>query len=204
MSHHPSLIAAFDRLDVPADLRALIINHHSEAHRHYHTLRHIDLMLRQLPVDHAHAPEMIAATLFHDIIYDPTRSDNEELSLAMFQSAASRLATPKPLDEPLVFAMILATKSHHFRDDNPEGEAINHLLKADLSILWHPDPQVYAWYAAGVRKEYAFVPEDRFQAARTKILQQLRHDLLNSKQITDTETKTMTLNIAWELRGLGI
>lgn len=171
MSHHPSLMAAFDRLKLPDETRVLIVDHHSEPHRHYHTLRHIGLMLRQIPPCHAFGPEMTAATLFHDIIYDPTRSDNEEQSLAIFQSAADRFEPPEPLDRKLVSAMILATKNHHVQKaGTAQDEAINLLLKADLSILWDPDPEVYAWYAAGVRKEYAFVPEEQFREARAKIL----------------------------------
>ncbi len=200
MSDHPLLIAAFDRLNFPDSTRALVIAHHSEPHRHYHTLRHLDLMLGQVPADHAFAPEMIAATLFHDIIYNPARADNEELSLAMFQSAAGGFAPQKPLDTALVSAMILATKSHHFRDaGTAEDEAINILLKADLSILWHPDPEVYTWYAMGVRKEYGFVPEDQFRKARANILTGLRHDLLRSQQLTSTEAETLKRNVGSEL-----
>jgi len=201
MTDHPSLIAAFDRLEVPGDTRALIIGHHSEPHRHYHTLRHIDLMLRQIPASHAHAPAMIAATLFHDIIYNPARSDNEELSLAVFEASAGQLAPPEPFDRPLVSGMILATKSHHFRGEgSAQDEAVNLLLKADLSILWHPDPEVYAWYAAGVRKEYGFVPEDQFRKARANILAALCNDLLDSKKLTAAEAKMLTRNVGWELR----
>lgn len=200
MSDHPSLIAAFDRLNLPGDMRALIIRHHSEAHRYYHTLRHIDLMLGQIPVAHTFTPEMTAATLFHDIIYDPARSDNEELSLAMFQSAADIFLPSEPLDKRLVEEMILATKSHHFRDERTaQDRAVNLLLKVDLSILWHADPAVYAWYAAGVRKEYGFVPEARFREARAIILMRLRDDLLRSGQLTLAEQGMLKRNIGWEM-----
>lgn len=198
MSDHPSLIAAFERLKVPGDTRGLIISHHSEAHRHYHTLRHICLMLLQVPASHAHASEMIAATLFHDIIYNPARRDNEELSLAMFEEGTA--GQFEALDRPLVAEMILATKSHHFRQEvSMRDEAVNLLLKADLSILWHSDPQVYAWYAAGVRKEYGFVPEEQFREARAKILTGLCKDLLRSEKLTSTQAKLLKRNIGWEL-----
>jgi len=196
MSHPLSLIAAFDRLALPEVVRALVIERYGEAHRGYHTLRHIDLMLRQLPPSHAFTPEMMAATLFHDIIYDPTRSDNEERSQMLFE----RYAFAPGLDRPLVSAMILATRSHRFRAERTEqDEAINLLLKADLSILWHPDPDMYAWYAAGVRKEYGFVPEERFREARAKILIGLRDDLLASDHLTTAEADMLRRNIDWEL-----
>jgi predicted metal-dependent HD superfamily phosphohydrolase len=198
---HPRLSDALDRLDVPDPARALIVERHGEPHRHYHTLRHLDLMLRQIPADHAFTREMIAATLFHDIVYDPVRPDNEELSLATFLSVAGTLAPDAPLDTPLVSAMILATKGHHFRDEHTvEDVAINTLLKADLGILWHPDPQVYEWYAGGVRREYAFVPEAQFREARAKILTALRDDLLGSGKLTSAEAEALRRNTAWELR----
>lgn len=201
MSDYPSLIAALDRLGLPDEMRALIIAHHSEPHRHYHTLRHIDIMLGALPVDHGAAREMMAATLFHDIIYDPKRSDNEERSMEAFEAAVGRFPKSASLDRRLVSSMILATKGHLFRNGGiPEDEAINILLKADLSILWHPDREVYAWYAAGVRKEYGFVPEEQFREARAKILTGLRDDLLQSQQLTSAEARSLVRNVEWEIR----
>jgi predicted metal-dependent HD superfamily phosphohydrolase len=96
--------------------------------------------------------------------------------------------------------MILATKSHHFRrGETMTDDAVNIVLKADLSILWHPDPQVYAWYAEGVRREYAFVPDDQFRNARTKILTTLRDDLLHSGKLTSEERKMLMRNTECEL-----
>lgn len=192
----PFLSEAFERLGLPDRVCAMIVERHGEAQRHYHTLRHIDLMLGQLPASHAFAREMAVATLFHDIVYDPTRPDNEEQSLEMFRAVADRIV----VDAELVAGMILATKGHHFRSEDTAGDqAINMLLKADLSILWHPDSEVYAWYAEGVRQEYAFVPEGHFRAARRGILTGLRDDLLGSDQLTPDEAAALTRNTDWEL-----
>ncbi|MBV1689227.1 hypothetical protein KRR38_16490 [Novosphingobium sp. G106] len=200
----PFLSEAFERLDLADHVRALIAQRHGEPQRHYHTLRHIDLMLGQLPANHAFAREMLVAALFHDIVYNPTQPDNEEQSLAIFLSVAGTIARDAPLDADLISAMILATKSHHFRSEHTAGDrAINALLKADLSILWHPEPQVYAWYAEGVRQEYAFVPDDQFRAARTRILTGLRNDLLGSGQLTMDEAAALTRNTDRELGRLG-
>jgi predicted metal-dependent HD superfamily phosphohydrolase len=197
---YPSLHYAFERLGLPDGVRDMIVERHGEPHRHYHTLRHIDLMLRQLPGDHPFAREMIAATLFHDIVYDPARSDNEERSLACFRAVAGTIAPNAAIDEDLVSAMIMATKSHHFqKGETASDQAINLLLKADLGILWHADPYIYDWYAAGVRKEYAFVPEEQFHAARSRIVIMLRDDLLRSGQLAPEEQRTLRLNIDREL-----
>ena len=197
---HPALDAAFARLAVPVGIRDMIATRHGEPHRHYHTLRHIDLMLRQIPPDHRFADEMIAATLFHDIVYDPTRSDNEERSLESFLSVADLIAPGLPLNHDLIARMIRATKGHRFHGDHgAEDAAIDVLLKADLSILWHPDPQVYAWYAEGVRREYGFVADGAFREARGQILTTLRDDLLASGQLSAAEADTLQRNVGWEL-----
>jgi predicted metal-dependent HD superfamily phosphohydrolase len=137
---------------------------------------------------------------FHDIVYDPARSDNEERSKETFETSVCAFPLSAALDDQLVSAMIIATKGHQFREEgNPNDQAINILLKADLSILWHPDPEIYAWYAAGVREEYGFVPEDTFREVRAKILRGLRDDLLQSQQLTSAEAKSLSRN-EWELR----
>ena len=201
MLDHPLVIAACDRLALPAEARCMVRSRYSEPHRHYHTLRHIELMLGEIPLDALFANEMIAATLYHDVIYDPARADNEEASLALFHSAAASRAWKPPLDEALVSEMILATKGHHFFEGSgPRVDAVNTLLKADLSILWHPDRQVYAWYAAGVRREYAFVPEDRFRQVRARIVEGLCADLLQSGQLDPPAAGTLRRNVAWELQ----
>ena len=197
----PMFNGVLDGLGVPPAVRTLIIERHCESHRHYHTLRHIDLMLRQIPNDHACARELFVATLFHDIVYDPARSDNEEQSLSTFLSVADLLGSGTSLDIPLVSEMILATMSHHFRLEATAGDAaVNLLLKADLSILWHSDLDVYAWYATGVRQEFSFVPEDAFRQARTRILRGLRDDLSRSNRLSMAEAKLLRRNFAWELR----
>jgi predicted metal-dependent HD superfamily phosphohydrolase len=198
---HPLLDEMLDRLEVPASARAMVLERHSEPHRHYHTLRHIELMLQQLPAQHAFWRELTAATLFHDIVYNPGRTNNEELSLGTFQSVARELAPGARLDQALVSAMILATKGHAFRDEATiEDAAVNVLLKADLSILWHPDRQVYEWYARGVRQEYAFVADGPFSEARARILTVLRDDLLRSGKLTAAEAHALRRNSQWELQ----
>ena len=197
---YPVLNGVLDRLGVPRATRGLIIEQHSQPHRHYHTLRHIDLMLRQIPDNHACTREMFVAALFHDIVYDPGKSDNEEQSLSTFLSVAGTIANDGPVDTALVSSMILATKGHQFRDEaTASDQAVNLLLKADLSILWHPDPDVYAWYAKGVREEFSFVPDDAFRKARSRILTELRDDLLRSGKLGPDEANLLLRNTGWEL-----
>jgi predicted metal-dependent HD superfamily phosphohydrolase len=96
---------------------ALLIRY-AEPHRSYHTATHIMFVLRHLH-DLARAqsaatlpsPEVVAAGLYHDAIYDPKVDTNEALSAAL---AARDLAdigwSTQRCDS--VAAMIIATAGH--------------------------------------------------------------------------------------------
>src|SRR5215218_2826870 len=82
---------AWRRLWPSADAAAMrgvfeaLVAEYSRPQRHYHNLRHVADCLRELePVQQAcEQPGAVrAALLFHDVVYDPTRSDNEERSAA--------------------------------------------------------------------------------------------------------------------------
>src|SRR4051812_6609799 len=65
-------------LDLVAVLKA-----YGEPTRHYHNVRHIAQCLRELPPvwSNCRRPHAVSvALIFHDVVYDPTRDDNEERS----------------------------------------------------------------------------------------------------------------------------
>ncbi|EAN88867.1 hd phosphohydrolase family protein [Trypanosoma cruzi] len=86
-----------------------IVARYTEPQRHYHTMTHLEEMLgclarfqseapvaHRLPAEGARRLVVELAIFFHDAVYDPRRSDNEERSAAWFQSfwdEARRLAT---------------------------------------------------------------------------------------------------------------
>lgn len=115
--------------DVYASLDAA----YSEAARHYHTGEHIDDCLTQLDivVDLAAAPEEIELALwFHDAVYRPTSSRNEEKSAVW----AQRFLHSFGADESKcrrVCEHILATR--HGADSLTGDTAI--VVDIDLSIL---------------------------------------------------------------------
>ncbi|ESL07679.1 hypothetical protein TRSC58_04628 [Trypanosoma rangeli SC58] len=98
LRQHPSDAAA---AIVPARelFEKFIVTRYTEPQRHYHTLTHLEEMLgclarfqseapmaHRLPAAGAQRIVVELATLFHDAVYDPRRSDNEECSAAWFQS----------------------------------------------------------------------------------------------------------------------
>ena len=67
---------------------------YSAPNRHYHNLAHIQDCLDQLArVDGLSASEraiLEAAIWWHDVVYDPARSDNEELSAQLAERISAR------------------------------------------------------------------------------------------------------------------
>jgi predicted metal-dependent HD superfamily phosphohydrolase len=143
----------------------------AEPHRRYHTTDHLLAVL-----DHAEAlaayaetPDAVLfAAWFHDAVYRPDRSENEERSAAL----AERALTEAGVDEALVAEvarLVRLTTDHDPVPGDRNGEV---LCDADLAML-AGSPQGYAAYAAAVREEYAFVPDDAFRTGRAEVLRQL-------------------------------
>jgi predicted metal-dependent HD superfamily phosphohydrolase len=184
----------FDRLGLKPNLQAFLIEELTAPHRHYHNLGHIALMIRSLEerafkTTSYHFPELILAALFHDIVYDATRSDNEEASAATYRIWMSGT----DFDHNWVEDLILRTKTHDLRTTSSD---ICLFLLADLEILWSP-PTTYAWYARGVRKEYAHVPAQAYRDGRAKVLDHL-HEKIKSPNISPLCERLFTTNIHWE------
>lgn len=117
---------------------------YTEPHRHYHGLSHIDALATALEPLKSRLEDPDAALLalvYHDIVYDPARADNEERS-------ADRLASDVA-DSARAQRHILATK-HHNSDDDPDT---NLVLDLDMGILGASWP-AYLTYAQGVFREY--------------------------------------------------
>jgi predicted metal-dependent HD superfamily phosphohydrolase len=142
---------------------------HSEPNRHYHTLEHLAEMFKVAgkPADAANDPAAVQfAVWFHDAVYDPRATDNEERSAALAIELLSPLGVPA---ETLrhVAVMIRATARTAVGEVDADTAV---LLDADLAIL-SAEERRYARYAADVRKEYAWVEDAAYRAGRTNVLE---------------------------------
>ncbi len=139
--------------------------------RYYHNLGHIQLMLGTVDRMKWLATDFTAiylATWFHDAIYDPTASDNEEKSA---EYAAEVLPTLNIPSSTLVAAtqMILSTKYHQAGEDNIDTQIF---LDADWAILGE-NPSEYKFYTQGIRREFAVFSEEEYRQGRTKFLKKI-------------------------------
>ncbi len=139
-----------------------------EPHRAYHNEAHTVAVLSQLYewTDGEPTQCLVAAALYHDAVYDPTRSDNEARSAELCaQELAQRGFTPAVIDR--VSILIEMTAQHL----PPPGDTEAILLAdADLYILGATHDE-YEAYREAIRAEYAHVPEDAWRTGRARVLQ---------------------------------
>ena len=139
-----------------------------EAHRHYHTLQHLEecfAALDALRPDGTDATAIELALWFHDAIYDVHRHDNEERSAAWAASILVQAGVPQAMVDKVAL-LILATR-HHVSSSDPDACV---LVDVDLAILGAP-PARFQEYERQIRAEYAHVPEQVFAQKRRQILE---------------------------------
>ncbi|MGW0579565.1 HD domain-containing protein [Streptomyces sp. NPDC002920] len=155
----------------PAPYADNLLARWQEPQRRYHTLVHLTAVLDHVDVLEEHADDPAAVRLaawFHDAVYNPDRSENEERSARLAERALSEAGVPDARTAE-VARLVRLTVTHAPADDDRDGQV---LCDADLAILAAP-PSAYAAYTAAVREEYHFVPNDAFRAGRAAILRQL-------------------------------
>lgn len=164
------------RMELHADLR----NAYSEPHRAYHTLHHVSECLQLLQQTQGLARSVASIELaiwFHDAIYDPRRSDNEERSAMWAQSELRRAGAPLRLQNRIA-SLVMVTR----HDGEPQDEDEELMSDIDLAILGAGSRR-FDEYERQVRQEYAHVPTQQFRPARRKIL----NDFLERERIYRTE-----------------
>ncbi|KGH47389.1 metal-dependent phosphohydrolase [Modestobacter caceresii] len=149
---------------------AAVVGAWSEPHRSYHDLAHLAAVLGIVDELAEHAADPVAVRLaawYHDIAYDPQRSDNEEVSAARARIGLLGLVDDATVAE--VERLVLLTAGHDPEPDDADGAV---LCDADLAVLASP-PAAYAGYASAVRAEYGHLSDADFTAGRIAVLEQL-------------------------------
>lgn len=175
-----------------------MIRAYSAPGRHYHDVRHIEDCLAALDgVGGLIAREreiLTAAIWWHDIVYDPTRSDNEEESAKL---AEANLALDLRHE---VGRLIRLTRTHNVQPGDRLGAI---MISIDLGILGS-DASAYAAYAAAIRREYGHVPDDAFRAGRAAVLESFaaRPSIYPDAAFAARLERQARANIAREIKSL--
>ncbi len=151
----------------PEGVHAELCARYGEPHRAYHTLEHLGECLAQLEEARALAarPHEVALALwFHDAVYDPRASDNEQQSAVWAERVLLAAGASAELAHR-VAALVLATK----HDAMPEPGDSALLVDVDLSILGAERARFDA-YETQVRREYEWVPDAAYREGRARVL----------------------------------
>jgi len=140
---------------------------YAEPERAYHTAEHIRDCLAELDLsrDLAQYPDEVEAALwFHDAVYRPGASDNEDQSAELARTALSMGAVPHEVADRTA-ALVLATR-HAGVSSSPDEQLI---CDIDLSILGR-EPEIFDAFERRIRREYARVPEPIYRRERSAVL----------------------------------
>jgi predicted metal-dependent HD superfamily phosphohydrolase len=181
-----------------------LIGAYVEPARQYHTLEHIAALLRQLDehgdgvIDH---DAVALAILFHDVVYDARRQDNEQASAAVARQRLTALGFATDIIDK-VAAYIEATQ-HGRKLDAVADHDLALLLDLDLSTLAAP-PDVYRRYANAIRGEYAHVPDALYRSGRRQILDGFlaRERIYRTERLHGLWEARARANLSEEIAGL--
>ena len=194
-----------------------VVGRHRQPHRRYHGVRHVVWVLRHvraLATDLAEcagpsfdAGAVTMAAFFHDAVYDPTATDNEQRSAALADRALESLGWERARCD-VVVALIGATAGHigaAARSNVASAIEYGVLLDADLAVLGS-EPAAYTAYATGVRAEYSHLSELEWAAGRAGVLRHLlaRPTLYETEPARRWWEHAARANLAAELASLRV
>jgi predicted metal-dependent HD superfamily phosphohydrolase len=148
-----------------------IVDLYSARDRAYHTLVHIKEMLGYVELlGYSDNVAMVLSVFFHDAIYNPKSSCNEEDSAQLFHEFCREAGPVEDHSlEHTVVQYILATKAHKLPDEAQPDECLSLFLDIDMAVLGKEE-KAYLQYAAVVRREYHFVDKGLYCRKRAQIL----------------------------------
>lgn len=144
-----------------------LVNHYSQAHRHYHTLQHLEECFSyfDLVKEQATMPAAIEMALWlHDVIYDVKSPNNEQNSASWAVTCLQQLKLEQQYIDK-IYQLIMVTA--HQAAAKTQDEKI--MVDVDLAILG-AKPQRFAEYQQQIRKEYSWVPYFLYKIKRKAIL----------------------------------
>jgi predicted metal-dependent HD superfamily phosphohydrolase len=175
---------------------------YSEPNRRYHTLNHLTALFDclELHADEIGDPARVAfAAWYHDIVYDPRRSDNEAKSAERAMKELDDLGAGGELRSHVV-QLILATKNHMAGGRDYDDEIF---LDADFAILGAPE-EAYRHYVRDVRAEYAHVGDAEWKTNRGAFLKKIAAAprIFRTGIFEGAYGDQARANIAWEMKEL--
>jgi predicted metal-dependent HD superfamily phosphohydrolase len=180
----------------------ILVDFFREEQRHYHTFEHIHELLKLSEMHKSlisNYSAIMMSIFFHDIVYNPRSSSNEDDSNDIFlqfvidcnNPIVSRLSNT-------VFAMIEMTKNHQI----PVNADFDMQFFSDIDMgILGSNMTRYQQYAGQIRLEYNFVEFKTFCTKRSAFLQSCLSSgqpMFATKMFQDERGEQVLINIAWE------
>jgi pantetheine-phosphate adenylyltransferase len=147
----------------------------SEPHRYYHNLNHLMDILRQIDLKYPKIGKerdiLILSAVFHDIIYNPSRSDNEKKSADFFIRSCKK---ENNITE-LVYDIILSTEKHE--SSTKLGKEFNEM---DMDVLNRSVEDLLNWEIL-IRMEYEIYPNKLYKEGRLNFLNTIIRKFKNNE-----------------------
>ncbi len=161
-----------------------ILKRWSEPQRFYHTTKHLEDLLNKInqrkeSLSLSDYEKLIIVALFHDIVYNPYSSTNEEDSAKFFTDHISK--NDVTVDE--IKQAILDTKSH-----TPTNFISRIFSDLDMSIVEGNYDELLEW-ESGIYNEFKMVGNDMYKSGRLSFLSSLLtkypHNSTNLNKLID-------------------
>lgn len=157
-----------NKWEIKCDINT-VLSMWNESSRHYHNLDHLNDLINQINESKSNYSEkeyekLLIASIFHDIVYDPMKNDNEEKSAEFFMNCCLEKSNADILD---INQMILDTKTH--KANTKLSESFN---KYDMNIVERDFDSLLKW-EKNIRLEYNCYNNDQYKDGRLKFLESL-------------------------------
>ena len=149
---------------------SILLSMWNESHRSYHTQNHLLDLIEQInehksKLSQTQYEKLILCALFHDIVYDPIRGDNEQKSADFFINCCSEKDNIDLLE---VKQMILDTKTHEAQTDLSQL-----FIHFDMKVVESDYEKLLEW-EKGIKEEFEPVyGKDQYKFGRLNFLESL-------------------------------
>jgi pantetheine-phosphate adenylyltransferase len=140
--------------------------------RVYHNLEHLQDLIDQInewctkyEADELMKDKLLLLAIFHDAIYDPTKSNNEEQSAEYFKHRVSLSFGADLVEE--IYEAILDTQTHQ----EPSSKISDVFLEMDMNVIYNSSFDELLAYEKKIFQEYQFVNWANYREKRLEFLQ---------------------------------
>jgi pantetheine-phosphate adenylyltransferase len=157
-----------EKWNIKCDINT-VLSMWNESHRSYHNLTHLNDLISQINENKSKFSEkeyekLMLSAIFHDIVYDPSSSTNEEDSANFLMECAIDKYSKDILE---IKQIILDTKTHNSTTNL--SESFNNY---DMNIVERDFDQLLDW-EKGISEEFSVYPKEQYKEGRLKFLESL-------------------------------